>query len=145
MPIDLITQLRVGNHVSCKVSGDAGIYTVQAIDAIYKTVTINRAGTETHHMRDIKARALSADVLTHMCGDKITRPLYSDMGVHHFIWRCGQRHASMTDVRGGAWLLRAHVGNDSLEITIAHLHQFQNLIYQLYGWELSYNGAGLFS
>lgn len=57
------TELRIGNLVKCKISNDAGIYTVTAIDGLHLKIYLNEPRNVWHNEDKIKPIPLTEEWL----------------------------------------------------------------------------------
>ena len=121
-----VNELRTGNLVKCKISNDAGIYTVQALDAINLKVYLSLPRNVWHTEDKIK-------------GIKITEEWLIKLGA---IKRCGNE----IDIIGQCFEFE---DNKSLYFTagegvnfskkICFVHELQNYMFFAFGKELRLN------
>lgn len=120
---DLIYELRVGNIVKCKISNDAGIYTVICIDGINHKVMLNKARQgEWIDIKKIKPIKLTNEFILKI----------DDVSGHHeeFIKRISPAFRLFKNKRGfGGYWDYSH--NSNIICQIDYLYQLQNIYIDL--------------
>ena len=120
--------LRIGNRVKCKVSNDAAIYTVVAIDGIHAKIMLDGARLGTwYDMDKIKPIAITKDVLATVG--------FGEVGFYENVYHKGAFRVHIA--RRAGCLAKYEANGNCLELEIKSLHELQNLYFTLTGEELA--------